>query len=608
LLGAGALAGLIVLAQRGRVKSIVQMGALAVFIALSLMTLRTAWIYNYVNYDNVVEFGMYAHGAPGLKIALAEIEELSRRVTGDPHQIEVLYDNEATWPWLWYLRDFPNKRYINSSPSRSDASLPVLILSDMNWSAVDQTVGNNYNSFRLQRIWWPMEDYKRIDEIVCPTAVTQPDGSVLRYAAYDENEDGVIDPSEQAAGDARCRQHFRDLLPALWNIFFWRDYNLYGKLTGQTFTPQEWPLRADFRLYVRKDMAAKVWDQAVGLIDGGEVSPPTTTVGDTYRAKWRDVSALRTIGSAGQGDGQLLSPHGVAVAPDGSIYVADSANYRIVKFNAEGEHLFSFGTWSGAPPNGDSFSPNWNPPAGTFSDPWGVAVGPDGSVYVADLGAHRIQKFDANGQPLKTWGGFSDTGGRASGAEGSFWGPRGIAVGPDGRVYVADTGNKRVQVFDADGEFLFQFGGGGLLDNNLDEPVGVAVTDDGALVVADTWNGRVQVFDADSGQSLRRWNVEGWYDPSVDDLGRNRVGKPYLGAAPDGRVYVADQTGNQILVFGSTGEYLGAFGRLGSDDFSFSAPSGVAFDASGNVLVVDTGNNRVMVFPPLAEAEAPAEE
>jgi predicted membrane-bound mannosyltransferase/DNA-binding beta-propeller fold protein YncE len=603
LLLAAAAAGLAWLLWRRGARVIVHTSALVALTALALLTVRTAWMFSYVNYDYPTEFGVYAHGGPGLKIALGQIERLSERLTGNPREIEVLYDADATWPWLWYLRDFPNKRYVAGAPSRADASLPVMILSVENWGAVDQSVGNLYDSFQFHRIWWPMEDYKRIADITrCPEQITRPDGNVASYAPYDENGDGSIDPAELANGDARCAQRDRDLLRAVWNIFFQRDYALYGDLTGQKMTLQNWPLQDDFRLYVRKDLAAQVWDQAVGSVAAG--GAPGPSISDPYLSRWQDVAAIKTIGSAGAGQGQFVSPHGLALAPDGSIYVADSGNHRVVKFNRDGQFLLQFGSWSGEPPGNNPLNPDWSPPGGTFTEPWDVAVGPDGSVYVADLWNSRVQKFDPNGKFLKMWGGFGDSGQKASGAEGRFYGPRGIAVGEDGRVYVADTGNKRVQVFDADGKFVAQFGGGGLLDGNLDEPVGVAVTGAGEAVVVDTWNGRIQVFSRD-GQALRKWDIAGWFDPAADDLGHSKVGKPYVGVGPDDRVYVSDQAGNRILIFSAAGEYQAAFGQFGSEERGFSAPSGVKVDAQGNVWLVDTGNGRVMVFPPISGDQEP---
>lgn len=134
-----------------------------------------------------------------------------------------------------------------------------------------------------------------------------------------------------------------------------------------------------------------------------------------------------------------------------------------------------------------------------------------------------------------------------------------MAVDDQGRVFVTDTGNKRIQVFDADGNAINQFGGGGLLEGNLDEPVGLAIDQDGNIYVADTWNQRVQVFDR-TFQYLRQWPVDGWLSQSV-------VNKPYLAVAdtPEGRrVYVTDPENYRVLVFDDQGKFIAAFGQYGS--------------------------------------------
>jgi len=220
-------------------------------------------------------------------------------------------------------------------------------------------------------------------------------------------------------------------------------------------------------------------------------------------------------------------------------------------------------------------------------------VGPDGSVYVADTWNHRIQKFDANGKFLTTWGqeGQGD-------ALNVFWGPRAVAVDSTGRVFVADTGNKRISVFDANGTGLASIGvsgKGGVDPGFLDEPVGLAVGPDGSVYVADTWNMRIQVFQpgADgSYSSVAQWSLDAWYGQSLEN-------KPYLALDKQGRVYVTDPEGFRVLVFDKTGQFVTTWGENGTSNAQFGIVSGIALGPDGQVYVVDSANNRIMRFPAL---------
>jgi DNA-binding beta-propeller fold protein YncE len=117
--------------------------------------------------------------------------------------------------------------------------------------------------------------------------------------------------------------------------------------------------------------------------------------------------------------------------------------------------------------------------------------------------------------------------------------------------------------------------------------------------VADTWNRRVQKFSPGTYEPLAEWPVEGWETESV-------VNKPYLRVDGRGRVYVGDPEGYRVLVFDDQGQFLMSFGQYGFDMASFTLPLGMAFDATGNLYVVDSDNSRVLKFEAASlQAELP---
>jgi DNA-binding beta-propeller fold protein YncE len=168
------------------------------------------------------------------------------------------------------------------------------------------------------------------------------------------------------------------------------------------------------------------------------------------------------------------------------------------------------------------------------------------------------------------------------GGYGAFYGPRGIAVNAEGEIYVTDTGNRRVQIFDAEGTFLRAFGRAGAGTSELDEPVGIAVSPEGEVYIADTWNHRVQVF-TQIGIYAREWDVVAWGSGLPDE-------KPYL-AYDDGRVYVSDPANQRVLAFEQDGPLLWSLSVAESLTF----PLGLAV-ADGVLYVTDAETGQVLGY------------
>lgn len=540
---AGALTGLWIFGQPLGGDQFARLAALMGFGLMAVLTARAAFIANYINYDSANEFIVYAHGARGVKTVLAQVEAMSVRTT-DGLGMRVAYDADVSWPMTWYLRDFTNQLYYSDNPTRELLDAPAVIAGPKNWSRVEALLGDKYFKFEYIRMVWPMQDY------------------------FDLTWERIASAWTSA-----------DMRQALFDIWLNRDFKRYGQITGVNFDLAQWPVAERMRFYVRKDIAAQMWELGVGPA----VALPAPV--DPY-AQGRQVRAATDIwGSFSATDLGFNAPRGLAVAPDGAVFIADSRNHRIVKYSPTGAFMRAWGRFGQVDAGTGA--------EGTFNEPWGVAVSPDGEfVYVADTWNHRIQQFTANGDFVRMWGTFGD-----GATFDAFYGPRAIAVDAQGNVYVTDTGNKRVVVFDSSGRGLTSIGTAGFEAGQLDEPVGLAVSADGNTVyVADTWNGRVQVFvrNAAIGEYLyqRQFPVNAWNGQQIDN-------KPYLAVDAQGRIYVTDPKGYRVLVFDNGGQFITTWGEFGIENTNFALPVGIAVSADNRVFVTDSDNHRLMVFPAL---------
>ena len=265
-------------------------------------------------------------------------------------------------------------------------------------------------------------------------------------------------------------------------------------------------------------------------------------------------------------------PTGLAVAPDGSLYSADARTHRILHLDGEGHVLHAWGT------QGQS-SEGAVAPTGTFNEPWGLAVGPDGSVYVADTWNHRIQKFDGTGRFLLAWGE------PCIGCSGPYelFGPRDVAVSKSGLVLVSDTGNKRIVVYDQAGQYIGQAGGAGTGPGQFDEPVGLALDSGDHLFVADQWNRRVQVFALAPDGSLAwqaAWPVDGWKTNTPEY-------KPFLCFCL-GHIFLTDPETGSVQEYSPAGEKLRTYDINSLGTLNPGITYGITCDPAGALWVSDS--------------------
>ena len=263
-------------------------------------------------------------------------------------------------------------------------------------------------------------------------------------------------------------------------------------------------------------------------------------------------------------------PLGVAVAPDGKVFVTETGGERKVHvFDSSGQEIGAF-----APPDTTPGS----------RTPVYVAVSPQGKVYVSDRSANAIQIFGEDGSYLGTV--------PSPLAGGHPWQPLGLTFDKAGNLYVTEVtdGQHRVLVLDPEGKLKLEFGKQGTADGEFWFPNAVTVDGDGRIYVADSNNGRVQVFDP-AGTLLYKIGR----GLAAGDLSMPR------GIAIEGsRLFVVDVSRQAVQVYqtGATPKFLYVFGEDAAGNSTFQYPNGLAIDSRGWVYVTDRENNRVQVWRP----------
>ncbi|MBC8183937.1 6-bladed beta-propeller [candidate division KSB1 bacterium] len=226
-----------------------------------------------------------------------------------------------------------------------------------------------------------------------------------------------------------------------------------------------------------------------------------------------------------------------------------------------------------------------------FKEPYGVALGADGRIYVSDAAGYCLKIFDRNGTLLKSIG-------KPGSREGAFNYPQGLGIDENGLIYVMDSNNGRVSIYDLDGNYKTSFGKIGGYPDAFYTPKGIHITD--KIYVCNTRNHFIAVYEKNTFRLIAKYGDLG-DDPK--DLFEGSLDYHFrlptdVVTSNDGKIYVVDSKHGQVKVLDSEGRFLFRFGELGSSDGQFNTPEGIAIDTKQNIYVCDSLNSRIQKFSP----------
>lgn len=274
----------------------------------------------------------------------------------------------------------------------------------------------------------------------------------------------------------------------------------------------------------------------------------------------KSLSFVQVFGKGGFGQGEFSQTRGIAFDQQGRLYVADTENGRVQIFDTQGQFLGQIK----AQPNQEC-----------FRFPRSLAISPQGIVYVTDDLDHRIYKFDTLGKPLGTWK-------RGRTAEDQPAIPGRILVAPNGLLYLSEPNNRRVLIFDANEKQV------GTISEGLSAPSGLAMDAEGRLFVMDSANAVVNIYD--KGGKLQASFGQKGTGPGEFSVPRD------VAVDRHGHIFVADTLNHRIQVFDGSGKHILSLGSKGARPAEFNGPEGLAIGPDDRLYVADRGNGRVQAF------------
>jgi uncharacterized protein (TIGR03663 family) len=444
-----------------------------------------------------------------------------RNNIGGGNTLAIAAETSLEWPFRWYFRDFPNFTVGSAQEITADR-------------------GSGTSSAPTPRL-----------VMIPSTMETQVTPTLTGYVSQQY-------PVTVSFPETYRTRSVSQRIAALYKPRVWADWLRYF-VARETPDP---PTTAMMTVYLNKEVADKVFFAAPS---------PTNTQANP--------SNLFDHAGKGKAGGQFSAARGIAVGPDGTITIVDQLNYRVQQFQPDGTFLRQ---WGGIGTGPDKFGQI----NGYAFGPTGIAIAPDGTIYVADTWNHRISAFTSDGKPLRQWGSFFNGQENPAGLPqhtSDFYGPRGIAIAPNGLLYITDTGNSRVLVFDTNGKFVRTFGSFGTGDGQMDNPVGIAANMDGTIAVADTNNARILLFNSD-GQFQSALPVADW--ATVKGL------EAYPTFVPNGNLLIPSPTGNRLIEMTTGGQTVR---NIAANPGDLRKPVSAAVLPSGaTAIVVNDETNTVV--------------
>ena len=321
--------------------------------------------------------------------------------------------------------------------------------------------------------------------------------------------------------------------------------------------------------------------------------PAPTPLGWSAQLRLAAGDGVRGMRNGPVARARFDDPYGVAMAADGTVYVADAGdNNRIRRIDRDG----TVTTLAG-------FSEGFADGEGTaarFDTPSGLALDRTGNVYVADTGNHAIRKITPLGA-VSTVAGTGEAGFRDGiAAQAQFNGPIGVAVDAHGNVYVADTYNDCIRRIDTQGQVSTVAGGerpgntdGIGMQARFDTPTALAVDAQGIVWVADTYNNAIRQIGPDGTVTTPWYAIQGALHRPMS-LALSHDGVLYVGEMSWGRVVQVSRDGQPRVLTGATQAQ-----RL-------SRPAGLVIDARGGLWVSDASSHRLHRIAPVDAAIAAA--